>query len=320
MKTLLRHFVTGSAHLQLTSLCSSPLRKQMKHGEDRGGGIGDAAGSRFGTSGSSIGLSFEIHRIKRSIAVDDWRYAQARQYQSRRPRFRFLLPAPDTVAWPTLGKGVSMGSVDKALDRISRSGEAVFAMDGSNRIIYWNKASEELLGVPARAALGKPCFEVMDGRDTYGNAYCHRSCPVAHQAREAREHPVCPFELSVKTGDGSRKTILSSLFSIPSYHPALATLVHVFREGAAEQAANPHPSSREPLAPLVTAGGGAVELTNREQEILRCLAQGLATAAIGRKLFISAVTVRNHVQNILQKLDVHSKLAAVVFAYQRSLI
>jgi DNA-binding NarL/FixJ family response regulator len=46
----------------------------------------------------------------------------------------------------------------------------------------------------------------------------------------------------------------------------------------------------------------------------------LPTAAIGKKLFISAVTVRNHVQNILHKLDVHTKLAAVVFAYKHALI
>jgi DNA-binding CsgD family transcriptional regulator len=213
-----------------------------------------------------------------------------------------------------------MGPVDEALDQISRSGEAVFAMDGGNRITHWNKACEVLLGVSARAAIGKPCFEVLDGRDAYGNDYCHRSCPVARQAREAREHPVRPFQLSVKTGDGSRKKILSSLFSIPSYHPALATLVHVFRERAGEHAANPCPSSREPLEPVVTAAGGTVVLTSREQEILRCLAQGLATAAIGEKLFISAVTVRNHVQSILRKFDVHSRLAAVAFAFQRALI
>jgi DNA-binding NarL/FixJ family response regulator len=64
----------------------------------------------------------------------------------------------------------------------------------------------------------------------------------------------------------------------------------------------------------------AVALTPREKEILRCLAEGLSTAAVGKRLFISPVTVRNHVQSILQKLDVHTKLAAVVFAYQHDLI
>jgi DNA-binding CsgD family transcriptional regulator len=194
-------------------------------------------------------------------------------------------------------------------------------MDGGNRIIHWNKACETLIGLPARAVIGKPCYEVMEGRDANGNEYCRQGCPVAHQAREDKKHPVRPFELSVRAGDGSRKTISSSLFSIPSYHPGLATLVHVFREKETEPCAHPSkPSSREPLAPVVTAEGRTSALTSREKEILLCLGQGLPTAAIGKKLFISAVTVRNHVQNILHKLDVHTKLAAVVFAYKHALI
>ena len=44
------------------------------------------------------------------------------------------------------------------------------------------------------------------------------------------------------------------------------------------------------------------------------MAEGLSTSKIAKESFIAPVTVRNHVQNILQKLDVHTKLAAVVFA------
>jgi two-component system nitrate/nitrite response regulator NarL len=46
----------------------------------------------------------------------------------------------------------------------------------------------------------------------------------------------------------------------------------------------------------------------------------MSTSAIARKLGIAPVTVRNHVQSILQRLDVHSKLAAVVYAYRHQLI
>jgi DNA-binding CsgD family transcriptional regulator len=46
----------------------------------------------------------------------------------------------------------------------------------------------------------------------------------------------------------------------------------------------------------------------------------MSTSTISRKLFISPVTVRNHIQNLLHKLDVHTKLAAVVFAYRHDLI
>jgi DNA-binding NarL/FixJ family response regulator len=54
--------------------------------------------------------------------------------------------------------------------------------------------------------------------------------------------------------------------------------------------------------------------------VLQGLGRGLRSAEIGEALSISKVTVRNHVSKILIKLQVHSKLAAVVFAYQHNMI
>ncbi len=196
----------------------------------------------------------------------------------------------------------------------------MFVMDARNRIIRWNKACESLVGLPARSVMGKPCHEVVKGRDGNDNEYCQQSCPAAHQAREDRARPVCPFVLNVQAADGSTRTVLSSLFSIPSYHPALATLVHILRETTVSPTVSRTSSeSREPLEPIVTDGGETVSFTAREREILRCLVEGLSTAAISLKLFISAVTVRNHVNSVLQKLDVHTRIAAVAFARQHNL-
>ena len=50
------------------------------------------------------------------------------------------------------------------------------------------------------------------------------------------------------------------------------------------------------------------------------MARGLPTTVIAEQLFISPVTVRNHIARILSKLDVHTKLAAVAFAYRNRLI
>jgi len=213
-----------------------------------------------------------------------------------------------------------MESFDEQIDRIARRGEAVFAVDGANRIILWNKACENLVGRPARHVLGKHCHEVLGGRDSNGNLYCHASCPVAHQARDFREDPVRRFDLDVAAGDGSRRRLSTSMFAIPSYHPALTTLVHVLRPasppGAAPAAAI---DAREPLASS-TARGETAALTPREKEILGCLASGQTTVAIARGLSIASVTVRNHVQSILQKLNVHSKLEAVVAARRGGLL
>jgi PAS domain S-box-containing protein len=216
-------------------------------------------------------------------------------------------------------------SADETLDRIARSKEAVFAIDSADRIVLWNKRAEELLGRPARAVLGKRCYEVLAGRDAQGNIYCYRNCPVAFQAREKQSEPVARFPLRVRTPGGEERLLDISLFAIPSYHPALSTVVHIVREGkrrpsTLEKTLEKQAGGHDPLWPMTSSEGEPVALTEREQEVLRCLARGMSTAGIARKLSIAPVTVRNHIQSILQRLGVHSKLAAVVYAYRHQLI
>lgn len=59
------------------------------------------------------------------------------------------------------------------------------------------------------------------------------------------------------------------------------------------------------------------DLTSREWEVLDCLCDGLSTARIAKRLFISETTVRRHIGSILKKLEVPSREAAVKVA-QRS--
>ena len=61
-------------------------------------------------------------------------------------------------------------------------------------------------------------------------------------------------------------------------------------------------------------------LTPRELEVLRALAEGLSTPEISERLFIAPNTLRTHVQNIMGKLRVHSKLEAVAFALRHRLV
>jgi two-component system, NarL family, nitrate/nitrite response regulator NarL len=60
------------------------------------------------------------------------------------------------------------------------------------------------------------------------------------------------------------------------------------------------------------------DLTAREWEVLDCLSEGLSTAQIAERLFISDVTVRRHIGSVLKKLHVSSRQAAVDVAAQRS--
>jgi len=61
-------------------------------------------------------------------------------------------------------------------------------------------------------------------------------------------------------------------------------------------------------------------LTPREQEVIRLLAEGLSRKEIGEKLFISPKTVENHRTNIMNKLDLHSTIELIRYAAKLGLI
>jgi DNA-binding NarL/FixJ family response regulator len=80
-------------------------------------------------------------------------------------------------------------------------------------------------------------------------------------------------------------------------------------------------TSPGPAPAAGAVGPGEPELlTRRQRQILGLLAEGLDTAAIAARLWLSRSTVRNHVTAILQALDAHSRLEAVAHARQRGLL
>ncbi len=64
----------------------------------------------------------------------------------------------------------------------------------------------------------------------------------------------------------------------------------------------------------------APRLTAREVEVLRLVARGLANREIGAQLFISENTVKNHVRNILEKLQLHTRMEAAMYAVRQNII
>lgn len=69
-----------------------------------------------------------------------------------------------------------------------------------------------------------------------------------------------------------------------------------------------------------SAQRGATLLTAREREVLACLVQGKSTKAIAAGLCVSQNTARTHIQNVITKLGVHSRLEAAARAVQEHLI
>jgi DNA-binding NarL/FixJ family response regulator len=65
---------------------------------------------------------------------------------------------------------------------------------------------------------------------------------------------------------------------------------------------------------------GGLRLTERELEVLRLVAKGMNNREIARQLYISENTVKNHVRNILEKLQLHSRMEAVMYAVREKLL
>ena len=64
----------------------------------------------------------------------------------------------------------------------------------------------------------------------------------------------------------------------------------------------------------------APRLTERELEVLKLVARGMANKDIARQLFISENTVKNHVRNILEKLQLHSRMEAAMYAFRERIL
>ncbi|MFI5181459.1 MAG: LuxR C-terminal-related transcriptional regulator [Thermoanaerobaculia bacterium] len=171
---------------------------------------------------------------------------------------------------------------------------AAFATDQDDRIVFWNRGAVRLLDREPDEVLGRRAHRVFKERDLF-----------VHGLR------------------GMNVTLLM----IPGRRSHLFTVVHILQAldeqalpSAAHQAASTSSSSRSfaPPVPLRLAVPDRPPLTCRERQILELISTGLQNKEVARELHISSVTVRNHVQNILAKLDVHSKLEAVSLAYRRS--
>ena len=188
------------------------------------------------------------------------------------------------------------------------TGEPAYAVDREGIIRAWNSAAESAFGHSQERALGCRCWELLAGRDLFGNRYCCRGCPLRETA--FRHQSVNSNEMLFQTAArGLQRFRITRLLISPGTDDCL--LVHLCRPDEAPS----RDRYRRPGAPRAH-----VALTAREVELLELLAEGQSTDELASDLCISSATVRNHVQHILRKLHVHNRIAAINRARELGLI
>lgn len=199
-------------------------------------------------------------------------------------------------------------------DGLTNSSDPAFAVDGAGRIIVWNPAAEVALGYSQQHTVGRLCHEVIRGKDVFGNLMCHCECLVRRNIRENK--PSRRFQIHVRASDGHHVEAECATLCV-RHSPKDMAILHMLRlgpSGSAVAASGQDGADERSLPRRGTA------LTDRQQEVLKLLASGKNTREMAEELYISPGTVRTHVENILHKLEVHSRLEAVIVASREGLI
>ena len=221
------------------------------------------------------------------------------------------------------------GPVGDLLRMLARSSDGVFAVDADQQIVFWSKSAEELLQHTAADVLGKRCYQVILGRDYEGDPFCRANCPTIRAVR--RGSGVANFDIDCPHGD-DQAWLNVSIVPVRTNSRKGAMAIHMVRDVSDRRRSERLAQATQAVVAQFTTGGSGVEhrsgpypppepdLTHRESEVLRLLAAGLTTEELAERLVVSRVTVRNHIQHLLAKLGVHSRLEAVLNGARHGLI
>ncbi len=220
-----------------------------------------------------------------------------------------------------------MSDLDFLEELVNRSADGAYVVNESQRIIAWNAAAERLVGIPAKDALGKSCYQVVRGRTAGDCLVCRAGCMPLVAAQRGQLVP--SFDAKVRThgGDGRWVNLTIIGMSVPTGNAAMPVVViHLFRDIETRRQAElftrevaawarQFDQQGDSLVPPHGESAPAQLLTQRECQVLELLVQGATTESIAATLVIGIPTVRNHIQRILHKLGVHSRLEAAAYAH-----
>lgn len=191
---------------------------------------------------------------------------------------------------------------------VHSTSDPAYSVDQRGYVSGWNGGAEILLGYSKAEVVGQPCHKILRGKDVFGNPYCVPDCPILLLAR--RREPLHHFQMDAYAADGSVHRLLCFAVVMSDPDSRKFSLIHLLR-----------PLNR-PLWPWAEREEDHHQptLTQRELKVLRLLADGHSTRHMAETLSVTASTVRKHVQNILHKLNVRSRLSAVLVAIEKRLL
>ncbi len=223
--------------------------------------------------------------------------------------------------------------VREYIDIFCNTGDGVFIVDADSLIIRWNKGAEKILGYSESDVLNHKCYQVISGREAPSKILCGPHCRIHHSVLKGENPP--SFDLQTQKINGVPVWINVSILShLNNGKPIIA---HIFRDvtaGKSRALALERFLAELPVSDSDSAdnSGGLLPgkpaafkksnavLSAREIEVLTLLAEGFSTKLLAQKLSISQFTARNHIQNILVKLGLHSKAQAVSYAYKAGIL
>lgn len=221
---------------------------------------------------------------------------------------------------------------NEILQIMASSTDGVFAVGADNKIVFWNKSAQKIMGYKPKEVLGKSYKEIIPATDFNGNPVCLKKTGFKKENNNDVNR-VHNYEIITHSIKANRIWLSISVFYVPEGLDKYGMSVYIFRDITRQKIYEKiikEVISKTDIADQLKITIPSIKkdnnisppnrLTTREREVLLLLADGYSTKFISSNLYIALSTLRKHIRNIYSKLQAHSMLDAVAKARQNNLI